>query len=178
MSTLTIVNSTASNQTLASTTNSTLGLEITLSLNATDIAAGQTINITLAARNVLPTTLTLPTGVQDWKLTALGDEGDDYGYCVGASPFALQIFAGHLTESNVTLGAPVNVDLKNTEVGCSLHIGSDDTFEPLVNERALTDSTDGYNINGNQLLFAPGPYTVVAGDRWGQLVVLNFLVDS
>jgi hypothetical protein len=161
-----------------STTNDTLGLQIMLTLNSTRMTSGGSINITVAYKNVLARVLNLSAYAQDWRLTALGDDGDDYGYCVGASAFALEVFAGHFTASNITLGAPLNADLKNALTGCGLHFSAYNVFQPLSGGRGFTDITSGYNVQGQLLTFQPGEYTAVAGDRWGQMVILNFVVEQ
>ena len=179
-SSVTITNSTATidNRAFASTANDTLGLEITLMLNATQLTPGKAINITLAVRNLLPKTLNLSTSAEDWRLTALADGGDSYGYCVGEFPFDMEIFAGHFTESNITLGAPINVEVKYAIPYCKIAVPANDTFDPLVDESPLRDVTSGYSVNNESFTFQPGPYTVVAGDRWGQIVILNFVVGQ
>ena len=169
---------TSGDRAFASTTNDTLGLQITLTLNSTRMTSGESINITVAYKNVLPRVLNLSAYTQDWRLTALGDDGDDYGYCVGGSAFALEVFAGHFTESNITLGAPLNADLKNALTGCGLHFSAYNVFQPLSSGRGFTDVTSGYNVQGQLLTFRPGAYTAVAGDRWGQMVILNFVVEQ
>ena len=169
---------TSGDRAFASTTNDTLGLQITLTLNSTRMTPGDSINITVAYKNVLPRVLNLSAYTQDWRLTALGDDGDDYGYCVGGSAFALEVFAGHFTESNITLGAPLNADLKNALTGCGLHFSAYNVFQPLSSGRGFTDVTSGYNVQGQLLTFHPGEYTAVAGDRWGQMVILNFVVEQ
>jgi hypothetical protein len=176
----TITDSTAikGDQAVASTTNGTLGLEITLTLNSTHIIAGDSINATLSYRNILPRALNLSALTEDWRLTALGDDGDDYGYCVGVAPFVIQVFGGHFTESNITLGAPLNADLKDALTGCGFFVPPYHVFQPLESGPAAIDITSGYNIQGNLLTFQPGAYTVVAGDRWGQMVILNFVVEQ
>jgi hypothetical protein len=176
----TITNSTATidNQAVASTVNYTLGLKITLSLNATQFAAGNSVNITLTVQNPFPRTLSLPTSAEDWGLTQLAVDGDDYGYCVGASPFAMEVFGGYLTESNITLGAPFSLPGQAIIGGCNLPVPAYNTFPPLANERLPSDVTNGYNNGQSFTTFHPGQYTVVAGDRWGQMVILNFVVEG
>jgi hypothetical protein len=173
---VTNLTTTIGNQATASTTNDTLGLEIILSLNTTRVNSGSSVNITLTVRNLLPRTLDLPTSAEDWPLTALAVGGDSYGYCVGVFPFDMEIFAGHYTESNITLGAPINVDVKDAILSCKIPVPSYDSFGPLSTGAYLRDVTSGYYVNGQSYMFYPGPYTVVAGDRWGQMVILNFVV--
>jgi hypothetical protein len=177
----TITNSTATigNQAVASTVNYTLGLKITLSLNATHFDAGNSVNITLTVQNPFPRTLNLPTSAEDWGLTQLVVDGDDYGYCVGAFPFAIEVFGGYLTESNITLGAPFSLPGQAILGGCHIPVLAYNTFPPIVGERPIpSDVTSGYNNGQSFTTFHPGPYTVVAGDRWGQMVILNFVVEG
>lgn len=176
-STITYSTTTLGNETIASTTDTTLGLELMLTLNATHITAGQTIGGNVSWRNVLPTVLNLSSQTEDWQLTALADQGDDYGYCVGEEAFAPVIYEGYFLASNITLGAPLG-DLKNALTYCALHPPSFYVFQPLASGRGFTIATYGYNINNQLVVFLPGTYTVVAGDRWGQMVILHFEVTK
>jgi hypothetical protein len=179
-STVTITSSTTTvgNQAIASSINYTMGLEITLTLNATRITQGEAIDATLTSRDVLPRALNLSSFTEDWRLTSLASDGDDFGYCTGASPFAIEVFNAHFTASNVSLGAPLNADLKDALIGCDLPVAPYRIFQPLANETQLSDVTNGYNVNGQESPFPPATLTVVAGDRWGQMVMLSFVVEE
>jgi hypothetical protein len=178
-STIVSTTTTIGDKSMASTTNLTLGLEITLTLNATRITSGQTVNATLTYRNVLDRTLNLSASSEEWRSTALADDGDDYGYCVGVSPFAEEVYLGHLTASNVSVGAPANFDFSDILGGCGLAIGGYNVFPPLTDGRGWTDTTSGYSVNGHFTTFpTSGEFTVVAGDRWGQIVMLSFTVGQ
>jgi hypothetical protein len=57
------------------------------------------------------------------------------------------------------------------------------SFDPLSTENLITGTYVGYWSGpkiGNQMPayvpFSPGTYTVVAGDEWGQVAILHFIV--
>jgi hypothetical protein len=172
---------TIGNQAIASTINYTLGLEITLTLNATHITVGQAIDAQLSYRNLLPRTLNLSSYAQDWRLVALGNDGDGYGYCPGRSPFAIEIFGGYFTAGNITLQSPLNADGNAVEgalASCNLAISDYRVFPPLASGIGLVNVANGSSSNGYLRAFAPILYTVAAGDRWGQMVILHFAVEQ
>jgi hypothetical protein len=172
---------------VATTTSVSLGLTFSLVLNSTQLHRGQTINITAYATNIrlTPNNLTL---AYDWAESWLGP---GWGNIDGCNSFAnAEVFQGYYTESNVSLiqngPGPYGLQLAwPSQYECGFMPGAWSSFYPFQPRESRVGyyfSTAGYYTshdpsNAKFKLFDPGVYTVVAGDEWGQLVLLYFNVS-
>ena len=174
---------------IATVTNSTNGLSFTLFLNSTNLMQGQAINITAYVTNDRSTfnNLTWAGPGGSWS------EGwfIGWGMIDSCNSFAnAQVFQGYYTQSNISSLQP-GVELQLAKpltfpLGCPFIPGAWYTyfpFQPHESKIGYQYSTQGDYGKANQSssilqLFDPGVYTVAAGDEWGQMVILHFVVNT
>jgi len=196
---LTGTNSSNDNYTgqLSATMASVHGLDLTLALNSTQIQKGQSIDVTISEQNTLNATNTVNASSL-WPVTCLG-----IGPCGAMNdPVGFAIYAGYYTASNISSAQPLEIYAPG-EYACPmilLDIASY-TFEPLSSQATINTgvtasptnftvsvshetafdgswaSSNDYGDQGNFNTFAPGVYTVAAGDEWGALALLHFTVQ-
>jgi hypothetical protein len=185
-------------------TNSTLGLQLTLSLNSTKIQSGEKVNFTSTLRNTLSTVNNV-SGADNWKLPE--SELLDGFSC--PSSFDIQLFQGHYTISNISMaGAPLQTDTPAFPgPECPLMQFAYYLFPPLGNiawpplgynaslmgyydNATLSSFTSSANqyyppgtvispcVPGPPTPFPPGEYTLAADDEWGQIAIVHFTVAS
>jgi hypothetical protein len=189
----------------AETTNSTLGLELIASLNSTNIQSGQAINVNVSVANIRPEDNNV-SGSWDWVLPSLQNWSASGFQCLRWWNFA--IFKGYYIGANISQAqVPLPLFQPGYYLNCSA-IGSQNftllTFKPSSSnvsvigvgmtsysytfEMCANENVNGYySVNQSYLIlnklvpplpFPPGIYTLVAGNEWGQLVVLHFTVSS
>lgn len=203
------VNSTSSNSTVRrsssnglnqtrETSNSTLGLELLLSVNSTEIPSEDAINISTWVLNTRPTANNL-TAANDWPIHGLTS-----GLC-GQEwyPAGMAVFRGNYVLGNLSDGRPLSLwPLTGCVVELPLVINvTSFSFLPkddIANysgyfSNALPNATKGESytrIDLSGTVFAangtgfyssldsalPSNYTLVAGDEWGQITMLHFEV--
>lgn len=171
----------------ASATNTSLGLTFSLVLNSTQLYRGQTLNITAYEQNDLSTLNNL-TVADDWAETWFIGWGaiDSCGSFINA-----QVFEGYYIETNISViqtgPGPYGLQLASPVfMGCPFIAGAWSTyfpFQPYESRVGYYYSADGYyrnseSVNSTFGFFDPGVYTVAAGDEWGQMVILHFVVTS
>ena len=179
--------------TSASPTNPSNGLELTLSLNATSIQKGDAVNVSLAEYNTLAAMNNVTTST-DWPVTGLSD-----GACGTLNkPMGFEVFSGYYTASNVSstksleLYSPgprscpailseINAygfhalsSIANTYGSCNPQL----CYTREISSGAVVrgDWESVFLIGSSFHVLAPGVYTVVAGDEWGTLAFLYFIV--
>jgi DNA-binding transcriptional ArsR family regulator len=170
----------------ASATNVSSGLTFVLVLNSTQLYRGQTVNITAYEQNDLSTPNNL-TAADDWAESWFIGWGN-IGSC--NSFVNAQVFEGYYTETNISViqngPGPYGLQLAApVYLGCPFIPGAWSTyfpFQPYESRVGYYYSADGYYRNSYSLnstfgLFDPGIYTVAAGDEWGQMVILHFVVS-
>jgi DNA-binding transcriptional ArsR family regulator len=170
----------------ASATNVSSGLTFVLVLKSTQLYRGQTVNITAYEQNDLSTPNNL-TAADDWAETWFIGWGN-IGSC--NSFVNAQVFEGYYTETNISViqngPGPYGLQLAApVYLGCPFIPGAWSTyfpFQPYESRVGYYYSADGYYRNSYSLnstfgLFDPGIYTVAAGDEWGQMVILHFVVS-
>jgi hypothetical protein len=167
-----------------STTNSSLGLMFSVTLNTTQLHSGQTLNITAYATNDRSTLNNL-SFAQNWAepwFVGWLHIGTCYSFANA------DVFHGYYDASNVSI-------ITNSSDGtglqlakllahyCPVHYGEWFTFFPFQPHQSHVGyhfSTSGYypsDVAASSFrLFESGTYTVVAGDEWGQLVIAHFSV--
>ncbi len=173
-----------SNPASVTTTNATLGLNFTLTLSSTQLGDGQPVSITATVTNIRSTFNNI-TAESDWS------EGwfIGWGAIDSCNSFAnAQIFQGYYTQSNISSLQPgVELQLANPALipECPFIPGAWHTyfpFQPYESQVGYHYSISGdygpVNSTTTFHFFAPGVYTVAAGDEWGQMVILHFTVGE
>ena len=99
--------------------------------------------------------------------------------CSEGSMMGYEILQGNYAPNNYTQGTalwihPVTI----AQGGCMLPPTNDSySFKPLSVRSLVSGTYAGYWIGGETYTpFAPGTYTVLAGDQWGKVAILHFIV--
>ncbi len=186
------------------TTNSTLGLQLVLSLNTTTMQSGQTVNVTALILNTLPKENNI-SGANEWAIPSVPSTTS----FPCATFLYYQVFQGYYSQSNLSsAGMLLQVSPVFQFLSCPIFQRSYYLFQPYSASAAVpigfsnvSSSTlyqvtpmsiSGY-LSGNYSRvynssvftqngalppppFKSGIYTVIAGDEWGQVVLLHFTV--
>jgi hypothetical protein len=181
-----------------STTNSTLGLKFTLTVNTTTVQSGQGINISSSIYNVRSAENNV-TGASEWALSNLNNYTSQPVPCPSYAYF--QIFQGYFTQSNISSAKdPLQLSPPGLGLPCTGGKFSYYVLQPQSNlARSLAGTppptyitlpmgfsrsiNETYNspTNANTVSTSPlhpSVYTIAGGDEWGQLVILYFTVAS
>jgi hypothetical protein len=215
-STTTAINS-RSSPSAVDVTNSSLGLNLTLSADSTIIPKYDTIDISTSVANMLPQMNNL-TATSNWAIQNLRAGPCDYtehnDSSLLFSPVGIAVFRGNYGINNISAASALPIW---AEITCPAQFGynektgldgrlvnissyallpsSDSAYytayyspmdfgSPIMKGEFTTQmSTEAQIYAGDNttdhdslLSSAPSNYTVVAGDEWGQLVLLHFLV--
>jgi Putative Ig domain len=172
------------------------GLELFLSLDSKTYQSGQQVGIYIDETNTLSKTNTI-TSSANWPVSGLG-----VGPCgVLNYPFGIAIFQGSYTAANISSGTPLQI-YEPAIYHCPMTLAdiSSYVFQPLSHNAAvfqMSESTAVFNDMEMNTEFEPAPtghwasneagstftnfeagvYTIVAGDEWGNLVILHFTVN-
>jgi hypothetical protein len=174
--------------------NSVSGLSLSLSLDSATYEQGQSVNITVDEVNTLTKTNNV-SAAGNWPSPGLS-----VGPCGTLNyPFGIAIFQGYHTVGDLSSLTPLKLDNPNAVYNCPMILAEISTYafqpsgdsadvfqlggvEPVLTEQMNVQMhPTGYwtgNPNGILTGFAPGVYTVVAGDEWGALVILHFTVSQ
>jgi hypothetical protein len=184
------------------TTNSSLGLELHLSLNSSVIKRGQAINVTLAISNILHRSNNV-SGEWAWSFPILAD----FGYSAFPCPewYNFVIFSSYYSANNISIASnALHLFPPGVGIPCPYLNFSQFIFQPLSSnfntstseppnfDRVFssneTFSIIGYYttgqgyVNSNKISPPPpfplGVYTIMAGDEWRQIVILHFAIIS
>lgn len=162
------------------------GLDLRLTVNTTILTLGQRPSVTIDELNPGSSELNVSSSSR-WALPALM-----FGPCGPvSSPIAVAVVQGFYTASNISKAPPVQYGFMCTTVmgGIAYYsfqpksdnarvVGSC-TPNPCTMEKVNSTSTfTGYWNSGSFTSFTLGEYTVVGGDEWGGLALLNFVVSS
>jgi hypothetical protein len=106
-----------------------------------------------------------------WTQTSCYDPGME-GY---------EVLQGNYGSNNFTDGQALWLQPQNDQPQCGLETtttsNSSYIFQPLSARNILSETCVGYWIEDETYAqFAPGMYTVLAGDQWGQVAILHFVV--
>jgi hypothetical protein len=173
------------------------GLKLTLSMDAKNYQAGQSVSITIDEVNTL-TTYNKVAAADRWAVKGLG-----LGPCDRDFPVGIAVFSGYYSSNDVIKAKPLIILNPGNVLFCPAGLPSnipDFTFEPLSNLATIEmpstpPSTEEFPVHGSVSLdawyvidsksdmsfvtrhdFEPGMYTLVGGDEWGSLVMLHFTV--
>ena len=174
------------------TTESAGGLLLGLSLNKTTIAPGQTIGITVYERNTRQETNNVSAS-DSWPVSGLS-----VGPCgVTTMPMGIALYRGNWSTLTISGAQPLQL-YKPGPYYCPALMGGIRAyvFQP-ISETAqvigpcspnpcftsnMSSTADVSGYWGTSLIqfsdFFPGVYTVVAGDEWGNVLLLRFEVGS
>ena len=174
--------------TTLTTTNASIGLNFTLTLSSSELIVGQNLSITANVTNERSAFNNL-TSESDWSEPWLiGWETID-----SCNSFAnAQVFQGYYTQSNISsLQSGSELQLAkplSPSPECPFIPGAWSTyfpFKPHESRVGYQYSTSGdygnassSSSNSTFRLFDTEVYTVVAGNEWGQLVLLHFTVSD
>lgn len=161
----------------ASSTNSTLGLELELSLNSTLIQSGQALAFNASVFNIRGAENNV-SSASNWPVTQL-----IIGPCGPTdSPIAFAVIQGYFTPDNISQAPRIDYG-----PGCTTVMGNVQyySFQPSGNNASVigncnpnpcftkpvteSNTLNEYWNNGNVLNFTTGTYTLVAGNEWGQI---------
>jgi hypothetical protein len=169
------------------------GLELSLQLNTTDVRAGQGVAATVDEANTETAPINF-SATADWPMQglAVGPCGS-LNYPVGvvvlrgnydvanvSSAKALQIYRPGISACPMILagigsfGFQASSDNATIFGGCQ-GAGSGGCMTETINS---TVSFSGYWSGGVLTRFPSGIYTVVAGDEWGGIAILHFVVSG
>jgi hypothetical protein len=172
------------------------GLRLELAVNATVLKPADVVAVTLSeAENGSSPEIEMPSA------RAWGVQGLSLGGCPPATPlpFGIAIFRGYFTQANVSsasripifyvLACPTTTQTTTTAASYSFPQGTvmSSITDVHVNNSTLIPTTTGQcSSNGTPATCltpvaslestAPGVYTLVGGDEWGNLVFLHFTV--
>ncbi|MHB8567248.1 MAG: hypothetical protein ACYC7D_13085 [Nitrososphaerales archaeon] len=180
--------------TAAQTTNSTLGLELKLSINSATFSPGQGVLVNITEYNTLDR-LNNVSVARNWPIGGL-----TLGPCGVNNPVGAAIFQGYFTSSNISAGSPLSLFASGT-YNCPAFL-----FVRYYVFQPMSDDGSTYVLSGNgtstfccgnpppisgslnvtsywdrtntEHSLSAGVYTVIGGDEWGQLVLLHFVVTQ
>jgi len=105
--------------------------------------------------------------------------------CVRPGMEGYEILQGNYGSNNFTNGNALwlQPQIQLPSCGGLMPDNSSYSFKPLTAENVLSGTYVGYwsgptfaNVTPSYTPFAPGTYTVLAGDQWGQVAILHFIV--
>lgn len=190
---------TSSTHTISSFTTSTstkspaAGLELSLTLNTTDVSSGRGVAATVDEANTGTAPLNVSASAK-WPVRGLA-----VGPCGSLNyPFGLAVLRGNYDVANVSSAKALQIYRPGISA-CPMILAGIGSFEfrassdnatifggcqPAGGGGCLTEiinstlSFNGY-WDGNVLTsFQSGVYTVVAGDEWGGITILHFTVTG
>lgn len=159
-------------------------LELLLSINSTIIRPNQTLGIDIVLNNTSPNVL-VKDSQNDWPM-----EGLSMGPCE-LDPIGIGVYKGNYSPENVTGTRPLQL-YQNGTYQCPMLVGVDRYVFESSSDKAISEtgngnstgemrydtSFHGYYTRGGFVLPSVGVYTVVAGDKWGNLAIRHFTVTN
>jgi len=177
------------------TTNSTVGLELLLSVNSTTIPSEDSVDVSASVINTRPTPANVSAS-SHWPIQGLVSGLCDFG----PGPVGIAFFRGYYGMNNLSSAMGINVwppvgcpasdflnatsflFLPNSDVAnYSGYFGSHANSTRATRSTLVTVDASPYAANDTGLYFSlgsalPSTYTLAAGDEWGQIVLLHFNV--
>lgn len=167
---------------------SSTGLRLYVSLNATVFRLGQSVDISVQEYNPLAQSINLSRSNR-WPVGGLS-----LGPCGTLNfPMGFAVYAGYYTSSDIFLGVPLplfelgtyycpmflsNIDyyLFQAESDVGQVFGSCIPNPCLTMPMATYMSIGGFWLTSLYVEFPPGIYTVAVEDEWGTMFLLHFVV--
>ena len=183
----------------STSTNNSIGLRLAMYANATQIVSGQTLSVNISEYNALAVRNNV-SGSTNWP-----PQTASIVICNGAYPLRMGVVKGYYTSTNISSVQPTQVGHvinPNAVYLCPIFLRppfynfqpqSDNAswcevsagpacYSPVSHLSSFNSSWVGQNTSlgtpARQESLAPGSYTIVGGDEWGQMVLLHFLVFS
>jgi hypothetical protein len=168
----------------SASSKSASGLSLSLSLDSTTYQPGQQVTIVIDETNTLSKTNRVYTA-DKWPLTGLSvSPCGTLNY-----PFGVSIFQGNYTTANVSSAMPLTLFYPSELHGCPFILSGINSyvFQPLNDVAAIYQISNiepfiekiNKEVQTTGLTDAdPGVYSVVAGDEWGDLVIVHFTVSN
>ena len=168
---------------------STDGLQLSLSLSSTTLQPGKELDIDIDEQNTLPAENKVLVS-QNWPMMGL-----NLGPCATYNyPFGIAIFQGSYSAADLLNPKPLSLYDPGKGYHCpAIFNVTEYKFQPLSDVAAIINNSNAIESiqmkfelpveghwTGNPYAlsdFAPGIYTVAAGDEWGALAVLHFTVS-
>lgn len=171
------------------------GLSLSLSLKSAAYSPGQEISITIDEKNTFSTENVVPIA-DKWLIDGLSLNPCGTSKAAGYS-YGIAIFQGDYTPANISNAMPLNIYDPNDPWLCVPYPGNINAYDfmPSIDIASVIDKSNpdqksyamnntittafywtGSSSNEIKHNFEPGIYTVVAGDEWGNLVILHFTV--
>ncbi len=178
----------------ASSTNRATGLSLELALNATTVKSGQAVDIMASETNTLPT-MNNVTASNQWPVKGLAVFESPCGTV--NHPFGMALYRGYY--GNVSLAKPLQLYAPEPVYHCPMILSkiTQYSFYPENSTAQIWGScvpgpcqtfamfaslpVKGYWNTGflsDHTALIPGVYTVAAGNEWGQLELLYFVVRA
>ncbi len=190
---LSSIGTSSSSELLQSTTSTVTGLAVPLSSASTlDSLTGLRLNLNLSTNSngwLIVTTYEFNTldRVNNVSYGA-GLNSSFFQYvennCEAGGMVGYEILQGNYGLNNFTNGAALWLQPEHFGMQCGMEEPENSyyTFMPLSNQSVISGTYVGYwtdpSNDSTYHPFAPGTYTVVAGDGWGNFVILHFAVQS
>jgi hypothetical protein len=173
------------------------GLRLGLTLSTSSTGA---LNVTVSEFNTLDHVNDVTDGSGFPPATNRTDFYEWYGGICSNSPIGYEVVQGNYGENNFTQGTALALAIQSP-VQCAEVGGGSNNYisNPLSDVANLSRASSGFWIgslvaySGNPCFddldpgpscplsfvsFPPGTYSVVAGDEWGQIVVLHFTIQD
>ena len=171
------------------------GLRLSLSLDFKTYFPGQNVSIIIDETNTLTAVNNIPVS-DSWPYGHLQKAPCDY-----TSPFGITAFQGDYSSSNFSTGTPLTLYDPHAAWLCTtINPITSYSFQPSTDWAKIVENPanpitgpqqmryqltlpgywpdNDYNSDSKLTGFALGVYTIVAGDEWGNLVVLHFTVTN
>lgn len=184
--------------TSGNTTSSSIGLELFVSINSTHLISDQGISINITEYNILPR-INNVSAASNWSNGVLS-----LGPCGPLNyPFGAEVFSGYYTSSNISSATPLGLVQEGVPIMCPaiFHVLYY-VFQPMSNNGSINIASNSngavqccsssigqaspitgalnvrnyWDKSNNKHNLESGVYTILAGDEWGQSVVLHFAV--
>lgn len=175
----------------ATSTNTDTGLQLQLSIDSIQLKRGQSIGATVTLYNPLETDNNVSAS-HSWPINGLS-----ISPCGTMNePIGLALFQGYYTTRNISEATPLSLYSPGAyncpsilspgyylfqPMSDSAIIGSDPSLQapsPITASLGANGTWTGSGAGVQHQLFPPGIYTVAAGDEWGDVVILYFVVGT
>jgi hypothetical protein len=158
----------------ASTLNSTTGLSLNLNLSTN---SNDWVIVTVYEFNTLDQATNVSVADSWPSNTSLFQWVQSYNDCCGMAGY--ELLQGNYGLNNFSQGTALWLQPKPSLLGCCVEVEPPTSyaFKPLSEADVLYGSYPGFFAGGSAYTpFAPGVYTVLAGDEWGDVAILHFTV--